>query len=976
MASDAASILDAALAPTGFQARRDALLEHAAAFDDDLVQLALRRAYETMRVSPVDAEEITRLALVIAETLDSKEGRRDSLRAQAQAFTLAGRHGDAIATLDQALDLTDAEAEEQVATELRVLRLQSLTYLEKYDEAETEGNQILEAFNRLEDLKGVLRTRMALAELAIRRDRPRAALRHYHAVERALPPTASTRLIAAIAANRANALQGCNRYRAARRWFRRARELFRQEEGCEHTVAQMSYNLAYSSMLCGQFDDALHRFAMVEAEFARIQDDLHIAHVDLDRAEIHLRLNLPHDAAVYGERAEERFGALDLKKEQAQAAYFRGRAAEMAGQLEQAEDHYARAEQGLTALGLTELRLGSIVQRAYLANRRGDLYAARRLVKEASLLLEDEMNPLARASVGLLRATIELSLGRPSRALYAADEVVMECRRIHTPWLHIEAQRLIGKACAQRGQREHAILAYRSAIEQLERYRGGVPPDEYMAAFLGARCDLYGQIVDLLVARGDSDVAFQFTERAKARSLVDLLAGRERGARHKTPTPARMRYLRSALNTIYRSLFRANAEGIIPVGRGIPEAHKRAAELEDEMALALRTRRLGEQRTDGSIDVVDAYDLATIQADLDEDTALVEYLIAEDRLFTFVVTRDDIHAVCGDVDEEELRACMQRFHFHLAKYERPQVVGEDIGLQATRANLTRLREVLLDPVAEKLTQRRLVIVPHGMLHKVPFHALPWGDGWLADRFEVRYAPSASVYHHCVHASGRAQGDAAVFGIPDERAPKIRDEARQVALRLGTKELHLGSGATFERLQAAAPKARVLHLATHGMFHRKHPMLSAVRMGDTWVNLYDFYSLDVRGELVVLSTCESGTAAVTAGNEIIGLTRGLIYAGAPALLTSQWRVHDGATVEFMDAFYEALGRLPDAGAAYAVAMKTMRETHPHPYYWAPFFLTGCPVRQGVPGKRPAEAAAREPSRPVVEDDASVSEGSSS
>lgn len=967
MSTDAGTILDAVLACASAEQRREALLPYAEAFDHELIQAFLRRAYETLRVHPGEAEELARNALFMAEYTQDEVGRRDSLRVVAQAHTLSGRHGEALEALDSALALAEVQGDKQVATELRALRLQALTYLERYEAAEAEGQQVLEAFYLLEDLKGVLRTRMALAELAIRRDRPRAALRHYHAVEKALPAAAPPRLRGALAANRANALQGCNRFRAAGRWFRRARALFEEQGGCEHTVAQMDYNLAYSSMLLGRFEDALYRYAAVEPVFVRIEDDLHLAHSDMDRAEIHLRLNLPHDAAGFAERSEARFETLGLKKEQAQSAYFRGRAAEMAEDLERAEEHYERAEQGLAELGLTELQLGSVVQRAYLANRRGQLSAARRLVGEAAALLDDDMNPLTRASVGLLRATLELSLGRPSRALYAADEVVMECRRIHTPWLHIEAQRLIGQACAKRGQRDHAILAYRSAIEQLERYRGGVPPDEYMAAFLGARSDLYGHIVDLLVTRGDRDVAFQFTERAKARSLVDLLAGRERGATHVAPAPSRMRYLREALNAVYSGLFRANAEGIVPIGRGVPAAHRKAAELEDEMALALRTRRLGEGN-DGTIDVVDAHDLATIQADLDDDTALVEYLLSEGRLFTFVVTKDAIQAVRADVDEVELKTCLQRFHFHLSKYERPQIVGRALSLEATRVNLGRLREILVDPVADHLTHKRLVLVPHGVLHKVPFHALPWGEGWLADRFEIRYAPSASVYHHCAQSQARAQGPASVFGVPDQRAPLIRDEARQVALRLGTKHLHLGSDATFERLQEAAPTARVLHIATHGMFHRKHPMLSAVRMGDTWVNLYDFYSLDVQGELVVLSTCESGTAAVTGGDEIIGLSRGLIYAGAPALLTSQWRVHDGATVEYMDAFYEALHRLPDAGAAYAHAMQVMREKHLHPYYWAPFFLTGCPVRQDAArATREQESASKPAKSPSAKDD---------
>jgi hypothetical protein len=147
---------------------------------------------------------------------------------------------------------------------------------------------------------------------------------------------------------------------------------------------------------------------------------------------------------------------------------------------------------------------------------------------------------------------------------------------------------------------------------------------------------------------------------------------------------------------------------------------------------------------------------------------------------------------------------------------------------------------------------------------------------------VVYAPSAAVYAFCRGVRPEADGDPAVFGLPDERAPQIEGECRRVAQVLGTSRLYLRDEATFERLRREAGRARLLHIATHGMFRHEHPMLSSIRMADRWVNLYDLYGLRVRGELVVLSTCESGVANANGANEILGLTRGFLYAGAPAL----------------------------------------------------------------------------------------------
>ena len=129
------------------------------------------------------------------------------------------------------------------------------------------------------------------------------------------------------------------------------------------------------------------------------------------------------------------------------------------------------------------------------------------------------------------------------------------------------------------------------------------------------------------------------------------------------------------------------------------------------------------------------------------------------------------------------------------------------------------------------------------------------------------------------------------------------------------------------------------------------MLSAIRLADRWITLYDLYDLEIRSELVVLSTCESGIAGVTDGDEILGLTRGLLSAGARAVMASQWRVSDAVAAELMDDFYCALERSGDAVEAYGKAMRAVRDRHPNPCFWAPFFLAGRPVARSSLGGIP-------------------------
>ncbi len=117
------------------------------------------------------------------------------------------------------------------------------------------------------------------------------------------------------------------------------------------------------------------------------------------------------------------------------------------------------------------------------------------------------------------------------------------------------------------------------------------------------------------------------------------------------------------------------------------------------------------------------------------------------------------------------------------------------------------------------------------------------------------------------------------------------------------------------------------------------MFSGIRLGGAYVSLYDLYQLKLPVELVTLSGCATGLNVVAAGDELLGLVRGLLCAGAQSLLLTLWEVHDKSTAEFMQCFYRRLRDRGDKSLALQGAMLELRERYPHPYYWAPFMLVG-------------------------------------
>jgi CHAT domain-containing protein len=117
------------------------------------------------------------------------------------------------------------------------------------------------------------------------------------------------------------------------------------------------------------------------------------------------------------------------------------------------------------------------------------------------------------------------------------------------------------------------------------------------------------------------------------------------------------------------------------------------------------------------------------------------------------------------------------------------------------------------------------------------------------------------------------------------------------------------------------------------------MFSSIRLGDTFLTPYDLYRLVLPVDQITLSCCSTGLNVVTAGDEVMGLTRGLLCAGAKSLLLSLWDVNDTSTAAFMNVFYSRFFSGQNRALAFQGAIQDLRQLYPHPYYWAPFVLVG-------------------------------------
>ncbi len=238
-----------------------------------------------------------------------------------------------------------------------------------------------------------------------------------------------------------------------------------------------------------------------------------------------------------------------------------------------------------------------------------------------------------------------------------------------------------------------------------------------------------------------------------------------------------------------------------------------------------------------------------------------------------------------------------------------------------------------------LDAAHLIVAPHGVLHHVPFHALYDGARHLIDACTVSYTPSGSVYALCRTRTGTGARPPLVLGVPDRAAPYIENEAREVASILPGASLYLGEDATRRLLRESGSGSRCIHIATHGVFRIDNPMFSSIRLGDGHLSLFDLYQMPLAADLVTLSGCSTGLNVVVGGDELFGLMRGLLSAGAGSLLVSLWDVSDRSSADFMSVFYRTLCSGADKAQSLRAAIQSVRAAYPHPYYWAPFILVG-------------------------------------
>jgi CHAT domain-containing protein/Tfp pilus assembly protein PilF len=927
--------------------RRKFLTRHKALIRSEVVKHLADLVVEKIRVDTKEALHLAEAAVVIGHKLRHKEDIALGTRAKANALYACGDNRAAIEHHEQAIEMYEALGNQKEAARTLSSSIQPLILLGEYDRAFKSSEKAREIFIRIGETRRIANLDNNVGNIFHRQDRFEEAMLHYESAYKTLSSYEDWERAAITLHNMAMCLISLNDFPKSLDCYRRSRELCVRYD-MPLLRDQADYNIAYLYYFRGEYSRAIEMLFATRRACEITGDAYHLALCHLDLSEIYLELNLSEEAREMAHEGFLRFEKLGMGYEAAKTLANEAIAYGQQGKTVHALERFTKAramfatEKNLVWPWLLDLYQG------LLLFHEGRYFEARRLCTGAASFFDQSALPGKAALAHLLLARIALQMGEFPSAQAETDAAIAKISGLQAPVLAYQTHFLRGQLAQTRGDRPAAFVGYQDARKSLEALRSRLHAEELKISFVKNRLQVYEALVDLHLSGDGGDAstaeAFSCIEAAKSRSMTEMIfqSGQSLplGDAGQSELVRRIRDLREELNWYYH---RIELEQLRPeetsAGR-LQQLQEKALSHENEFLRTLRELPAHE-RENATLEAPADFSLEKLQAAIPADAALIEYYSTGDRLVAAVVTRNSIDITPITVLSRVVHF-LHLLRFQLSKFRMGATYTQRFEqplLQATQSHLEALHAELIAPLRQHLQAKHLIFVPHGPLHFLPFHALKNGDTYLCDTHTISYAPSATVFALCQEKPPSEMNTSLVMGIPDERAPQILDEVQSVAAILPNSDLRLGDQATTGVLKTSGSHSALLHIATHGTYRQDNPMFSGIRLGDGYLNLYDLYQMRLSAHHVTLSGCATGMNFVAAGDELLGLQRGLFCAGASSLLLSLWDVHDQSTAELMQSFYKGYIETGNMALSLQSAMKQLRQKNPHPYFWAPFVLVG-------------------------------------
>ena len=618
------------------------------------------------------------------------------------------------------------------------------------------------------------------------------------------------------------------------------------------------------------------------------------------------------------------------------------------GENRQAYNHFIQAAQIDSSLGLQRGLAYDYRNLGQLLIRMNRLQEAEHFLQkglELSSQIDDKRNAvqchLAYGDLFLLQKNYSNAKTHLDQALFHAEGLTLPeiAWRIHRK----RASAWIGKH-----DYDQALNDYKAAIQIVEALRAELKVDALKQGFIDDKMDLYVDMVEHLVRMSRMEEAFHFVERAKSRSFIDMLANQDLVlSQAEGDLLEREKSGRNLIQEIQGKLSSLSEKELLSDSGQTEFEHlqQRLNQARQSYQETLVEIQQTNPELAGFVSV-DPIQANTLQRKLPDSTAILEYFLTSDRLFIWMIRHGDVQIRRSVVSVQQLESLVKALREGIESHLSISV--------ESRA----LHDLLILPFETEIAEiRQLVIVPHGVLHYLPFATLQHEDGTvLIDRVSLSLAPSATVLGYCLdkgEAKRRKQRDLSVLALGNPNLGSTRydlpfAEKEVVSLQRAFDDVsvYFRDDATEKNARDHMPEHDILHFACHATYEPESPLFSALllksagQFEDGRLEANEIFSLKLNCDLVTLSACETGLAEITQGDEIIGLARSFIFAGTPSIITSLWKVDDLATAVMVKRFYRYLASGYSKAEALRQAQLVVKNSvNSHPSAWAAFGLTG-------------------------------------
>jgi CHAT domain-containing protein len=546
---------------------------------------------------------------------------------------------------------------------------------------------------------------------------------------------------------------------------------------------------------------------------------------------------------------------------------------------------------------------------------------------------------------------IHLQEGEPDKAAPRAKRALQLAQQARSPDQEVEAR--MNLALVARADQDSAVALdhLNKSVDIIDGVRGRVRTDSGKIGYFDTRQNVYHELARTLLEEGNAARALEVAEAARGRAFSDLLAGQR-----VELEPAAASSLQ-AIRALEARIRADNADA--------PEQTQQTLLVQTRAATANELRgRLSALRNEQPelASLVTAEPLATreitaIAARL--RATLVEYLVTEHQLLIWTLQPDGrIASAQVEISRDALRDKARAIQNKMNTLTASELERDP----ALRAHLEELHQTIIAPIAGQLPRSPaalVYIIPHDALHLVPFAALVDKNGrYVLEKHTLVYAPSAAVLRYTDAKKRRVVSAPSphLLALADPTPPRditegalpgSRTEIQQIGKRFpqDRRLTLLGDEASEANAKRLSPGQTVLHFAVHGLVRDDRPWESALILApgdgeDGWLKVPEIFGLDLRADLVALSGCSTGVGRIS-GDGIVGLSRAVIYAGAPSVLVSQWDVSDVTTAFLMDQFYAGLAAGRSKARSLRDAQLATLKRYPHPMLWAAFVLVGEP-----------------------------------